>query len=209
MRKYFLLGMILFFLVFFQNYFTAIAQGNDKIKSFNQSIKYEANSDYKNALDVLLKNSNGNNPYLLNMRLGWLNYKNEEYKDSKKYYSAALSQNKSSIETMLGLTLPLSSLGEWNEVVNVYESILKIDSNNYYANLRMGQIYLNKGEYSNAKKYLEKVFALYPGEYEANLSLGWTYFYLGDKQKAKQLFITALMISENDESATEGLKQLE
>jgi len=198
--------MILFFLLISG---ISYAQSANKTKAFNQSINYEAKNDYKNALDVLKKVAGENNSYLLNMRLGWLYYKNQDYNNSKKYYGSALIQSKSSIEAMLGLTLPLASLEEWDEVQDIYVSILKIDANNYYANLRLGQIFLNKGEYSTAQKYLEKMYLFYPSEYEVNLSLGWTYLYLGEKQKAKQLFNTVLMMSENDESASTGLKQLE
>ena len=179
------------------------------IKAFNESLQYEANNDYQKALDVLLKNSFGNNSYLINMRLGWLYYKNEDYENSRNYYTAAISQQNNSIEARLGLTLPLAALNKWDDVSNLYLAILKIDVRNYYANLRLGQIYLNKGEYANAKKYLDRVFSLYPADYEVNLSLGWTYLYLGEKQKAEQLLTSALMMSTNDESATEGLKKLE
>lgn len=209
MKKYILPVSILIAVIFIFGSCAANAQANGKVKAFNESIRYEANNDFSNALDVLIKSGGGNNSYLMNMRLGWLYYKNGEYNDSKERYSAALNQQKRSIEAMLGLTLPLAAMDEWDQVTSVYQSILKIDPVNYYANLRLGQYYLNKGEYQAAKSYLEKVFALYPAEYEINLSLGWTYLYLGEKQKAKELLTSALMMSENDKSATEGLKQLE
>ncbi|HKI77525.1 MAG TPA: tetratricopeptide repeat protein [Ignavibacteriaceae bacterium] len=210
MKNYHSSGLLLIMILVFSLFLgKGYGQSSDKIKAFNQSIKYESNNDYKSALDVLKKVTSENNSYLFNMRLGWLYYLNEDYKNSKKYYGSALTQSKNSIEAMLGLTLPLASLEEWDEVQNIYVSILKIDANNYYANLRLGQIFLNKGEYSTAKKYLEKMYLYYPSEYEVNLSLGWTYYYLGEKQKAKQLFSTVLMMSENDESASTGLKQLE
>ena len=209
MKKHLIFGIIIISSIILLNNYSINAQGNNKVKTFNESLQYEANNDYQKALDVLVKNSFGNNSYLMNMRLGWLYYKVEDYENSRKFYTAAISQQNNSIEARLGLTLPLGALNEWDDVTNLYLAILKIDVKNYYANLRLGQIYLNKGDYSNAKKYLERVFTLYPAEYEVNLSLGWTYLYLGEKQKAKQLLTSALMMNENDESATEGLKKLE
>jgi len=88
----------------------------------------------------------------------------------------------------------------------LYGEIIKLDFNNYTANLRLGQILLNSSDFPNAKTFLEKVYNLYPGEYEPNLSLGYTYYYLGNILKAKMLLTNALMLSPNDSLATAGLK---
>ncbi|MBI2418718.1 MAG: hypothetical protein HYV28_12615 [Ignavibacteriales bacterium] len=125
---------------------------------------------------------------------------------SKEYYQIALSLNKKSVEAMLGITLPLSALNEWENVRQTYKDILAIDPNNYTANLRLGQSYLFLQDYRSALKHLEKVKQMFPGDYETNTSLGWTCFYLGKKSEAKDLFITTLMISPGDTLAQKGLK---
>lgn len=80
-----------------------------------------------------------------------------------------------------------------------------LDGNNYAANLRLGQIYLNRGQYAKAHPLLGRVHTLYPGEYEANLSLGWNHYYMGDRPKARQLLTTALMLVPGDSLALKGL----
>ncbi len=178
-----------------------------KITAFNSSLEYEKKGDYQSAINQLLNiyNENKSN-YLINLRLGWLYYSIQDNASSKKYYNTALEINRQSVEALLGLTFPLSALNDWNEVKKCYEEVLKLDPNNYTANLRLGQIHLNKMEYNVAKKYLEKVQAAYSSYYEPNLSLGYTYYYLGNVKKAEELFTYALMVSPNDSLATAGMK---
>jgi tetratricopeptide (TPR) repeat protein len=182
-------------------------QKDSRIIAFNSSVKYEIKGDYKNAASEIQKiYSENKNNYLINLRLGWLNYILKDYAKSLDYYNTALQLNKESIEAKIGSTYPLSALGKWDEIVEIYKNILKVDANNYTANLKLGQIYLERYDYATAKKYLEKVNKLYPAEYEPNISLGYTYYYLGNVQKAKELFTYALMLDENNSLALSGLK---
>jgi len=180
---------------------------DEKVTAFNTSLIHEGNGDFNKAIDELLKVYEKNKgSYLFNVRLGWLYYETKDFLNSKKYYREAVKINPVSVEALIGITFPLAALNEWNEVQAAYENILKIDPNNFTANLRLGQIYLTNGSYANARKCLELANSLYPVEYEPNLSLGWTYYYLGNTAKAKELLTNALMLSPNDSLATQGLK---
>lgn len=181
-----------------------------KTEAFHESLKQENAREYRKSiqtLEAIYKDSPDD--YLLNLRLGWLHYNAGNTLESQKYYAQAftLSNNKS-VEALLGQTLPLAALGDWDAVAAAYHSILKLDPMNYTANLRLGQILLNKGSYGDAKSYLERVHASYPGSYEPNLSLGWTYYYLGERQKASSLLTNALMLSPGDTLALQGLNLL-
>ncbi len=183
---------------------------SSKTDAFHESLKQETAQEYKKSLQALegvYKESKDD--YLVNLRLGWLNYLAKNHDESKSYYNAAyaLSKNKS-VEALLGRTLPLSSLNDWDGVTATYNAVLKLDPMNYTANLRLGQILLNKATYADAKNYLEKAYTNYPGSYEPNLSLGWTYYYLGDRQKATALLTAALMLSPGDTLAIKGLNLL-
>lgn len=208
MKKFIIISMVMISVIVI--FFAANIMSQDpktKIDSFNLSVNFENEKNYKKALDVLTTHYKENkNDYLFNLRIGWLYYLNEGYDNSIKYYEIAKNINPSSVEPLLGLTLPFAVKEKWNEVKKQYEAVLKLDSNNYTANLRLGQIYLNSEDYQNAKKYLQKVFNLYPAEYEPNLSLGWTYYYTGNKQKAKELFTNARMLNSKDILAKEGLE---
>ncbi|MBI5471258.1 MAG: tetratricopeptide repeat protein [Ignavibacteriae bacterium] len=180
------------------------------LTAFHESLKQEDAKQYPKAIQSLEAGyKQSKDDYLVNLRLGWLHYLAKNYDESKKYYAQAFSLSGSkSVEALLGRTLPLSAVNDWDAVVGAYMSILRLDPMNYSANLRLGQIMLNRGMYAEAKEYLEKAHTAYPGSYEPNLSLGWTHYYLGNKQKATSLLTTALMLSPGDSLATRGLNLL-
>lgn len=208
MKKYMIISVVLISAIFIFLSVTVNSQvGDDKVKSFNESIRFENEGKYDQAISPLTKIYSANKEdHLINIRLGWLYYQKKDYTKSKEYYRNSITLNTSSIEAKLGLTLPLSALNEWDEIKKIYFEIINIDSKNYTANLRLGQIYLANADYMNAKKYLEVAYKHYSTSYEPNLSLGYTYFYLGDKTNAKKLLTQALMLKENDSLALEGLK---
>ena len=190
------------------------AQNNsidDKLLAFKDSYQQESIGKYAESILTLMKiYDKYKDDYIINLRLGWLNYLNKDYDSSIKYYKNAIRiKSNRSIESFIGLTLPLSAKSDWDGVKDIYNKILELDENNYTANLRLGQIYLNKKDYLNAKVYLSKVHEFYPGDYESNLSLGWALYYLGDKSSARELFINVLTLSPGNQSALEGLKLVE
>jgi len=181
---------------------------DSRINAFNNSITQAERGNYTEAIKELNNiYLNHSNDYLVNLRLGYLYYITKKYDESIKFYSKAVElRNHQSVEAYLGLVLPLAAKEKWNDVAKSYEKILAHDPNNYTANLRLGQIMMNRKEYKNADQYLSKVNRLFPSDYEANLSYGWNLFYLNRKAEAREKFIYVLMVSKNDESATEGLK---
>jgi tetratricopeptide (TPR) repeat protein len=208
MRKYILITILLI------SYISVSAQYNSadtKLLAFKNSIEKESIGQYSDAiLELINIYDKYNSEYVINLRLGWLYYLNKDYDNSIKYYKKALQiSGDKSIEAIFGITLPLSAKGDWDSVKSYYEDVIRMDENNYTANLRLGQIYLNTENYLNAKVYLSKVKEMYPGDYETNLYLGWTYYYLGDKSSAFELFTNVLTLSPEDNSALEGLKLVE
>lgn len=205
MKKYVLLSVSIIIIIFVVFSVLAFEQKIDpKITAFNKSLTYETNKDYLSAVKELLNiYDNNEDNYLINLRLGWLYYNTGLYTESVLYYEKA-NKILSSIEAKIGLTLPLSKLEKWDDVKNIYEQILKLDPQNYTANLRLGQYYLLRGNYSQANKYLSVSYKNYPSDYESNLSFGWTQYYLGNRKLAKELFTNTLMLSPNDSLATIG-----
>ncbi len=206
MRNYIIISSSIIVIIFVVYSVLAFEQKNDpKISAFNKSLAYETEKNYDAAIRELLNvyDSDRNN-YLLNLRLGWLYYNFGLNSESLTYYQNASKILPNSIEAKIGLTLPLSKLEKWDEVRKIYEEILKIDPQNYTANLRLGQYYLFRGKYQEANKYLSVSFNNYPSDYESNLSFGWTQYYIGNRKRAKELFFNTLMLSPNDSLATIG-----
>jgi tetratricopeptide (TPR) repeat protein len=106
--------------------------------SYEKSFSYERNGDYKNAIKALIPvYQNYPNGYTVNLRLGWLYYLLGKYANSEYHYEKALKVIPTSIEAMLGLSLPYMAQNRWNDVEALMYRALKIDYYNYYANLRL------------------------------------------------------------------------
>lgn len=182
------------------------ANAQDKIiDAFKQSYSLEKTENFKGAIESL-KAVYQSDSYELNLRLGWLTYLAGQIQESIDYYSKAVSLKPYAIEPKLGLVLPLSVQGKWNEIEEIYQKILQIDPNNSLVNYRLGLIYYNRGNFDKADPHLEKVVNLYPFDYDGLILLAWNKLNLQKSREAKVLFQKVLMNNPDDASALEGLK---
>jgi tetratricopeptide (TPR) repeat protein len=185
--------------------FISNAQNDQALQqAFSESYSLEYNKKYADAIAVITKQK-AEQKYEGMVRLGWLHYLNKQYNQSVQYYQQACGSMPYSIEAKLGLIKPLSALENWNQVVEQYDAILKIDPQHYTANYWSGVIKYNRKQYEAAQKYFEKLINLYPFDYDANHMLSWTYLYLGRKNDARLLFNKTLLIKPEDASCLQGL----
>lgn len=185
--------------------FMLTAQHNDE-KSFSKSYAFEYNSEYGKAIAALQEINPDN--YQVNLRLGWLYYLNKDYIRSETHYKKAVSQEPTSIEARFGLVLPMSALSNWNNVLNVYIEILKLDPNNSIANYRTATIYFNRKDYVNSAAYISKVIKMYPFDYDSNLLYGKILLAQNKTAEAKKHFEKALQYNPQSEEASNALKKL-
>ncbi len=174
------------------------------IRAFSDSYTLEREGKNKDALAVVKKVYNESN-YEINLRLGWLAYMSGQFTESVSYYNNAIEKYPLSVEARLGLVLPLSALGNWDQIIEQYIAILKVDPQNTVVNYRLGVIYYERKQYDKAEKYLKKVINLYPFDHDTLLMLGWVKYRQGDNSQAKILFNKALLANPADTSAREGL----
>ncbi len=193
-----ILGLIITIPTFSQNY--ASLQ-----KAFKTSYEYENEGQYTKAIDEI-KGVYDEESYEVNIRLGWLHYYAGLFTESSSYYQKCLNLMPYSIEARLGIVMPLAAVGNWKQVINHYNEILKIDSENYTANYRLGSIYYGSENYTTAYTYFEKLANQYPFDYDAIHMYAWTNYKLGKFREAKVLFNKLLIIKSDDESALEGLE---
>jgi len=180
------------------------AQDSKTAAAFRKSYFHETAGEYAKAVESLKQVYDENN-YYVNLRLGWLNYMGGAFTESAAFYQKAIRLMPLSIEARLGLVLPLSALGNWEQVIAQYSEILKYDPGNSTANYRLGAIYYNRSEYQKAYKHLETVVNHYPFDYDALILFAWNNLKMGKLQEAKVLFNNALLYKPDDESAKEGL----
>ena len=136
--------------------------------------------------------------YELNLRIAWLSYKVGKYTESVNYFKKAIAKMPLSIEAKLGVVYPLGALEKWDQVVDNYLAIVKIDGFNATANYRLALIYYNRGDYGNSWKYLQKYVNLYPFDYDGNSLAGWIKYSVGKKEEAFVFFKKALMVNPYD-----------
>lgn len=172
--------------------------------AFSTSFKFESEGDYTKAADAI-KKLFPSDSYEFNLRLGWLSFKAGLLDESESYYRRAIQLMPFGIEARFGIINPLSSLGKWNQVITIYQEILKIDPQNSVANFRFGLVYYGQAEYAKAEPLFTKVVNLYPFDYDGLQMLGWTKLRLGKTQDAKALFNKALLNRPGDASCLEGL----
>jgi len=173
-------------------------------KAFTESYNLEKSKNYDEAIKKMHIVYTADS-YEMNLRLGWLEYSAKNYIVSQTHYTRALELMPYSEEAKFGLIYPKAALGKWNDVINLYNSILTNSPNNTLANYRLGLIYYNRKDYSKALTYFKKVVDLYPFDYDGLLMYAWASFQTGKTREAKILFNKVLMLSPSDESALEGL----
>ncbi len=191
---------IVVLLVFCNFFFGLIAQSDNAVR---EAIKKSYDSEYQLKYQKAIEDLMGvyePTSYELNLRIGWLNYKAGKYTESINFYKKAITKMPLSIEAKLGIVYPLGALEKWEQVVDNYLAIVKIDAFNATANYRLALIYYNRGDYGNSWKYLQKYINLYPFDYDGNSLAGWVKYSVGKKEEAYVFFKKALMVNPYDTS---------
>ncbi len=183
-----------------------MAQDNIEV-AFKNSYANEVKGEYSKAVNQMKKVYNASS-YEINIRLAWLSYEAGQYTESLAYYTKCSELRPLSIEALLGLTFPASAMGNWEKVIIAYKKVLKIDKYNYTANLRLGQIYLNRTEYKAADNYLQLLLNMYPFTYDVVLNSAWNNYYMSKYREAKVLFERVMWLNPGDESAKSGLENI-
>ena len=184
-----------------QNNFNAV------MTAFEKSYTWEKENDFNQAIQELKKVYSADS-YEISLRLGWLNYLQGNFTESSAHYRHAVELKPYSEEARMGLILPLSASGKWDEVVELYNEILQNNPKNTKVNYRLGLIYYNRKQYEKAFPYFKTVADLYPFDYDGLLMLAWTHFSLGQMREAKVLFQKCLLYKPGDPSASDGLSRI-
>ena len=194
--------------VFLLSFQTAKSQEfNTLLSAFEKSYTYEKQNEFNRAIEEL-KGVYSDDSYEISLRLGWLNYLQGNFTESASHYRHAVELKPYSEEAKMGLVLPLSATGKWDEVVDLYNKILENNPKNTKVNYRLGLIYYNRKQYDKAFPYFKTVVDLYPFDYDGLLMLAWTHFSLGQTREAKVLFQKCLLFKPGDQSASDGLSRI-
>ena len=179
-------------------------------KAYKESYLYEKIGDYKNAIRVLIPIYKVYpNSYTINLRLGWLYYLWGKYDNSIFHYKKADKAIPTSVESKLGLSLPLMAQEKWGDTEEVLYRVLKLDYYNYYGNLRLCIALEKEKKYDQQKAIALKMLRIYPTSVPFLVELAKSYYHLGEKEKAKKLFEDILILDPENLTAKEYLKKFE
>ncbi len=177
--------------------------------AYHKSFLYEKNGDYANAIRAIMPvYKNYPKGYTVNLRLGWLYYLLGNYSNAKTHYKKAMEIIPTSVEAMLGYSLPLMAQQKWKDVAQLMYKLLKIDYYNFYGNLRLSVALRNLGKFKEAEQIDRKMLALYPSNVSFLLELGISLYYQGKKTYAKSIFKDVITLDPENNTAKEFLKKM-
>ncbi len=134
-------------------------------EAFKNSLQYEQSQNYKDAIRALIPiYKTKKKLYTINLRIGWLFYLSGNYANSIKHYQKAAQLAPNAVEPLIGKLLPLLAQQQYNDVELTAYKILRIDSNNYYANLRLMIALRLQHKFDLAQSAVQKMRMLYPGD---------------------------------------------
>ena len=174
-----------------------------------QSYNYEKTGNYKDAIRVLLSIYNSaSDPYMINLRLGWLYYLDGKYANSIAFYKKASKIAPEAIEPLLGISLPLIAQGRFSEVEIFMYQVLKKDFYNYFGNLRLTTALRCQKKFDQAEKISEKMLRFYPTDINFLLELGLVEKGKGNINRAKGIFKNILLLDPLNKIAKDSLYSL-
>lgn len=181
------------------------AQDSELQNAFKESLRLEEAEKFEDATKVLMAQYLPLH-YEINLRLGWLYYRDSNFVASNKYYNKAVEIMPYAIEPKIAATLPKAKLNKWDEIEKLYLDVLKISPKNNIALYNLGLLFYNRANYVAAYDKFEELSNLYPADYDASILFAWTSLKMGKSREAKVLFNKILLFYPTNESAIIGLK---
>jgi len=163
-------------------------------KAYLESYNYEKIGAYKDAIKVLIpiykKYPKG---YTLNLRLGYLFFMDKKYENAIKYYKQASLSLVYSFEPKLGMMRVYLTTGEFNKVIQIGYSLMKINYYDYYSNLYTLQALKAKKDYKNALIIAKKMLTIYPTDITYLVNLAKIYEIV-NPEYAKKIYKNSILI---------------
>jgi tetratricopeptide (TPR) repeat protein len=175
--------------------------------ALQESYDAEKSKDYAKAIEPLEKlGTSGNSDYIVQYRLGWLNYCNKQYDESISHYKKAVQLAPNAVEPLLALMTVQMAAVKNDDALRTGQSVLTRDPNNYTATSRVAWLCYLQQDYRRAASLYRKLVTLYPTDTEMLLGLGYALKKAGDTKEGDACFQKVLLLSPDNARALEGLK---
>ena len=150
--------------------------------------------------------SNRGDKYLTSLRVAWLHYSNNDFKNAITYYELAAKSSRGSVSPLLGLLNTYEKLADVSKQIKMCKAILSLDKTNYTALMKLGALSFTAKDYRTCKAAYSQLLQAYPEDLAAISGYAWTLVYLGDKKKALPHFTKLVSMSPDYSYAEKGYK---
>lgn len=163
------------------------------MNSWSESYRLEASGQYIAALEHMerILKKTPNEEFAI-MRRAWLNYLQGNHNKAIADYKQALKINHSSLESYLGLTLPLMAQNRWREAARYANQVLKSAPWNYYAHIRLMRCQEAQQQWERLAAHALAVFKRYPSDATTIVYLARANRQLGRKAEARRYYQAVL-----------------
>lgn len=127
-----------------------------------------------------------------------------------EYFDNAIKLDTNSIEARYAKAMYMQEVGEYNEAIKLYKTILRINPEYKYAYYNIGYIHLVYLQvYKTAIEYFTKAIMIDGNYAEAYYNRGYSYELGGDIRNAMKDYQKALSIKSNYKKAIDGLNRIQ
>lgn len=173
--------------------------------AWEQSVTLEEQGDYKGALAKLNDfASQSGDPYLVQLRSGWLSYRLGSYEHAAQCYQTASILAPEAVSPLLGLAYSARALGQAERAASACMKVLAVDPANYSASMMLAGIYFERRNYSGASQIYSAVEKAYPEDAAALSAGSWALLDLGKKNDAAMGFRRLLQMYPSYWYASQG-----
>jgi tetratricopeptide (TPR) repeat protein len=148
----------------------------------------------------------GGDPYLANLRAGWIHYGQKQHVESARFYQAAARLQPGALSPRLGLLNIATDKGDPVEAVKAGELVLAVDKCNLRALYAVAWGAFQAKAYARSGVAYRRILELYPEETDAASGAAWSAFYEGRKVEARRFFRMVVGVNPEYPDARKGLE---
>jgi tetratricopeptide (TPR) repeat protein len=173
--------------------------------NWQASVSAENSKDYDAALtQITAWQQAGGNPFLANLRAGWLYYLKKDYAAATKAYTEAERLQPDAVNPLLGLLNVAQAQGKATAINQAVENVLHADPLNYTAQMAGAWQQFTAKNYGQSLAGYRRVLTYYPDDLDAISGEGWSLYYLGDLKGAGADFQILLSVNPSYSYAQQG-----
>ncbi len=170
------------------------------------SVTAETKKDYPAALRQLAGYPQaGGDPFLFNLRAGWLYYLQGDYPAARVAYAKAAQLRPSALNPLLGLLNVAEAKGDATETRKAVDGVLRVDPLNYTGQMVGAKLQFQARNYRGALSYYRRVLQYYPDDFAALSGEAWSLYHQGQWQLAAADFRLLLGVNPAYPEAQQGL----